>query len=216
MQTFVKDVGRFQRGEPLSVPSRAEDADMKPAAVERTYATKPKPAKKEEANAIFGDKLIISTKDAVKTKRAAVAKAPAAAAAEASTQQFVPSATASKQQALPPPDAAAFKPTQEENKPSEEKQPPKSHPPKGKPSIVCGCFGSLHKPLTNCLYCGRISCEREGYDFCPFCGMLVEQVKGKGDGYVIHMDYCRCKNSLLTYDLVSRAAPRPGNTRNAY
>ena len=22
--------------------------------------------------------------------------------------------------------------------------------------------------------CGRISCDREGYDFCPFCGILVE------------------------------------------
>lgn len=23
--------------------------------------------------------------------------------------------------------------------------------------------------------CGRISCDREGYDFCPFCGFLVEK-----------------------------------------
>ena len=23
--------------------------------------------------------------------------------------------------------------------------------------------------------CGRISCVREGYDFCPFCGILVEK-----------------------------------------
>jgi hypothetical protein len=61
--------------------------------------------------------------------------------------------------------------------------PPKSHPPKGTSSVVCGCFGSVHKPLTNCLYCGRISCEKEGYDYCPFCGLLVEKVSG---GYV----YC--------------------------
>lgn len=50
-----------------------------------------------------------------------------------------------------------------------------SPPSKGVPSSkrVCGCFGTVHKPLTNCLYCGRISCIQEGYDFCAFCGFLV-------------------------------------------
>ena len=23
--------------------------------------------------------------------------------------------------------------------------------------------------------CGRISCDREGYDFCPYCGIFVER-----------------------------------------
>ena len=45
---------------------------------------------------------------------------------------------------------------------------------KGKAKNVCGCFGTKHKPLTNCLHCGRISCEAEGYDFCPFCHILIE------------------------------------------
>lgn len=53
-------------------------------------------------------------------------------------------------------------------------------PPKGQAKFDCGCFGTLHKALTNCLYCGRISCEREGYGFCPFCGYLVEEVKPMG------------------------------------
>jgi hypothetical protein len=48
-------------------------------------------------------------------------------------------------------------------------------PPQGTASVVCGCFGTRHAALTNCLQCGRISCEREGYDFCPFCGFLVEE-----------------------------------------
>eukprot|EP00536_Pseudo-nitzschia_multiseries_P017529 jgi/Psemu1/225415/e_gw1.1607.6.1 len=52
--------------------------------------------------------------------------------------------------------------------------PKKFHPTRGKAEIVCGCFGTRHKALTNCLYCGRISCEVEGYGFCPFCGLLVE------------------------------------------
>jgi len=69
-------------------------------------------------------------------------------------------------------------------KPPSPKPPPppkKSHPPRGKASVVCGCFGTVHKPLANCLYCGRISCEREGYDFCPFCGLLVEPVPTNSD-----------------------------------
>ncbi len=53
----------------------------------------------------------------------------------------------------------------------------KSHPRKGKAKKVCGCFGTKHEPLTNCLYCGRISCTIEGYDFCSFCGYMVEEFK---------------------------------------
>jgi hypothetical protein len=51
-------------------------------------------------------------------------------------------------------------------------------PQRGKPNVVCGCFGNVHKPLANCLYCGRISCEREGYSYCAFCGNLVEPASG--------------------------------------
>ena len=32
-----------------------------------------------------------------------------------------------------------------------------------------------HPALTNCLVCGRISCEFEGYDFCCFCGYYVSE-----------------------------------------
>lgn len=55
--------------------------------------------------------------------------------------------------------------------------PPPPSPKKGKAKIICGCFGTIHKPLTNCLHCGRISCEKEGYDYCPFCSFLIEKVK---------------------------------------
>jgi Putative zinc finger motif, C2HC5-type len=55
----------------------------------------------------------------------------------------------------------------------------KSHPKRGKAKKVCGCFGTKHNPLTNCLYCGRISCELEGYDFCAFCGYMVEEIKAE-------------------------------------
>ena len=48
-------------------------------------------------------------------------------------------------------------------------------PLQGTAKIVCGCFGTMHKALNNCLHCGRISCEREGYDYCPFCSYKVHE-----------------------------------------
>ena len=54
--------------------------------------------------------------------------------------------------------------------------PSPSLPPIGKASIICGCYGTIHKYLTNCLHCGRIQCEREGYGYCPHCGHLVQKV----------------------------------------
>ena len=53
-------------------------------------------------------------------------------------------------------------------------------PTRGKAKTTCGCFGTIHKALTNCLFCGRISCTKEGYDFCPFCGFMVEEVIDDG------------------------------------
>lgn len=52
---------------------------------------------------------------------------------------------------------------------------PKSRPKRGTPRFVCGCFGTFHEPLTNCLFCGRVSCVKEGYDYCPFCGYSIER-----------------------------------------
>mmetsp|Transcript_3266 Transcript_3266/g.7053 ORF Transcript_3266/g.7053 Transcript_3266/m.7053 type:complete len:317 (-) Transcript_3266:283-1233(-) len=62
--------------------------------------------------------------------------------------------------------------TQEESKEAEVVE--KFHPSRGKAKIICGCFGTKHEVLTNCLYCGRIICKAEGYCFCPFCGFMVE------------------------------------------
>jgi len=70
-------------------------------------------------------------------------------------------------------------------------------PPRGKAKIVCGCFGTKYKALTNCLYCGRIICEREGYGFCPFCGYLVEKVKESDRN---KSEAWRHKERLLRYD----------------
>ncbi len=37
----------------------------------------------------------------------------------------------------------------------------------------CGCYGTIHECLTNCLDCGRIACVEEGYGECFFCRKLV-------------------------------------------
>lgn len=52
-----------------------------------------------------------------------------------------------------------------------------SLPKKGKAKTVCGCFGTKYKAIANCLNCGRILCEKEGYGYCPHCGSLVEKVE---------------------------------------
>ena len=76
-----------------------------------------------------------------------------------------------------------------------------SKPLKGNPKTICGCFGNHHPPLTNCLQCGRISCELEGYDYCPFCNNLITKVATSGitnnDSAMAH------KERLLEYDRTS-------------
>ncbi len=71
-------------------------------------------------------------------------------------------------------------------------------PQRGKAKITCGCFGTVHEPLTNCLYCGRISCVKEGYGYCPYCSFLVDDAtipEGKEfDKAIMH------KERLLKFD----------------
>jgi hypothetical protein len=40
-------------------------------------------------------------------------------------------------------------------------------------NFECGCYGSQHKPLNQCLKCGRIVCSLEGERPCPYCGYIV-------------------------------------------
>jgi len=65
----------------------------------------------------------------------------------------------------------AVKPPPKKPEPLKEKL-----PAKGKAKVICGCFGMTHKALTNCLHCGRISCRKEGYGYCPHCSHLIEKV----------------------------------------
>lgn len=42
---------------------------------------------------------------------------------------------------------------------------------------VCGCLATRHKPVGNCLACGRIACEEEGEGTCCFCNTYVLRVE---------------------------------------
>jgi Putative zinc finger motif, C2HC5-type len=163
---FVGNVERFQNGTDLlderaEIVEKVEEEDAlsvakKPALVTLTTKT-PKQrlqAKKEV--------------DVSKTSSSGASKS--ASATSAASKQVDPAPKLSnrnkKKAALEESEAA--------------KLPEPRKPSQGKASIECGCFGSLHHALTNCLHCGRISCAKEGYDYCPFCGFLVEEVTELG------------------------------------
>ena len=106
-------------------------------------------------------------------------------------------------------------------KPTGTSDPKPNHPPlkaveqqqqviplQGTAKVVCGCFGTQHKALNNCLRCGRISCEREGYDYCPFCRYMVPEHRSSSMmavGATSHvttndMEAWEQKERLLQYD----------------
>ena len=64
----------------------------------------------------------------------------------------------------------------------------------------CGCFGQTHAPLSNCLNCGRISCEAEGYDYCHFCGYLIEDFTKRAN---VNESAQMHKERLLEFDRTS-------------
>lgn len=88
-------------------------------------------------------------------------------------------------------------------------QPPK--PQKGKPKKVCGCYGNKHEPLANCLHCGRISCEYEGYDYCPFCENLISP--GDADANDSAQAH---KNRLLEFDRTTAERTRIHDDQEDY
>eukprot|EP00727_Mastigamoeba_balamuthi_P011534 m51a1_g7002 hypothetical protein (641) ;mRNA; r:208984-211345 len=47
---------------------------------------------------------------------------------------------------------------------------PAAAPP---PRVACDCYATRHAALTNCLSCGKVVCEAEGYGPCSFCGAPV-------------------------------------------
>jgi len=39
--------------------------------------------------------------------------------------------------------------------------------------IICGCYGTMHDTINNCMNCGRVLCSAEGERPCPFCNTPV-------------------------------------------
>lgn len=107
--------------------------------------------------------------------------------------------------------------TQPPGRVATEKKVPTCHPVKiqqdksgtwGKPvRQCCGCYGNKHRPLTNCLRCGRISCVVEGLgDFCHCCGYFIDDYPAqmttgsdKNNSALMH------KERLLEFDKTSAA-----------
>lgn len=175
---FVDNVGKFKNGEPLPVSA---DADSLPEGGGesktklQTISTAPsknsaglssnqQPSSKQQAlqshrNTQPNKSRVPPPRNVVKGVSSTKASNTTNAAAKAKKEKVT-----------------ALKSSESQKPEDGDRVVEKRRPTKGKAEIVCGCFGNLHKPLTNCLYCGRISCIEEGYDFCPFCGYLVEDV----------------------------------------
>lgn len=76
---------------------------------------------------------------------------------------------------------------------------------KDKALFVCGCMGTVHKPINNCLNCGRIVCQNENKDNCLYCGheliaiMSAEDASKSGADPATVAAY-KLKDTLLVYD----------------
>ncbi|KAL7565481.1 hypothetical protein ACA910_012220 [Epithemia clementina (nom. ined.)] len=214
VKQFVENICRFQRGESVVVvPVVAEqDGDRKPAAVPTyepkvTSRSKSKTPPRQKQNAVVAPASSLQTlqhKSTSKNNKPLIAKTKAPQRQQQQQQQQQqPSKSKQsfsskvKPNSVPQQSLQSPQPTPSESAPASTAKPApkKSHPTRGTPKVVCECFGTFHKPLANCLFCGRISCEKEGYDYCPFCGYLVERVVGGGsDAASIH------KERLLRFD----------------
>lgn len=189
VRKFVQDVCRFHSGETI-LPSR-ENAGKEEAKPSEPSSTKTKSVPKvgaktsniRERRGRGGTR----TKTPPKKKNSGMATSKAASgntpnmntvgvqqAGDAGERKPQSSATIKKL----PDSISVESATKIVIPPAKKKAPP---PPRGKATIVCGCFGTKHKCLTNCLNCGRISCQREGYSYCPFCGFLVQEFKATAD-----------------------------------
>jgi hypothetical protein len=182
---FVDDVCRYQQGDFVLPPDEApvQNPSHQPAAaVERDYSGSNRPSKEKKATPKHQNE----EKGSIKQQSAASAKT----AFTKSPPPTKPSPTTAKikasQSATPTEPASATKSTYDDQKEAAihtktSKKPRPRQPaalqPKGTATAVCGCFGTMHKALTNCLFCGRVACNEEGYTFCPFCGYQLGPVQ---------------------------------------
>ncbi len=181
MDDFVKNMSRYRMGESIATVGEdqgendEDDSSKKPAALSSS----------QDSAALDSFRTMAIGNSAKTSKKNASRKN---ARQKQAGKSRVPPPKNVKAQKSPPPqnDSSAQRSSksfsrntaqEEASKPQQDKTEvvEKSRPERGKATVVCGCFGTRDKALTNCLYCGRIICEKEGYGFCPFCGFKVEE-----------------------------------------
>ena len=126
IRTFVDHIVAFQQGEQVEPTTTTMLAATKPAATPKpTAAPTTTPKKDPPGN---------QTKSATET-------------APSTTSSSKPAPVAAK----PPPLPTKEDPPQPTKPVVQDEPPKKSVPKKGKAHYVCGCYGTRHKPLANCL-----------------------------------------------------------------
>ena len=181
---FVENVNLYQRGEPLKLLIGHDDNNNNNSnnAVSQEYDSKPKASESQRNNNNNDTQKQQSKKSRVPPPKKTTTKSRPISTEGIDTNKANHNTKVQNQQSASISAHSDIQNGQSENQQQQQqqqKQQPiiikKSHPSKGKANIICGCFGTKHKPLTNCLYCGRISCELEGYDYCSFCGYMVDE-----------------------------------------
>lgn len=172
LREFARDVRRFKLGEEIVEPI----VDTATASYEKQSGQQHHLQQRQRKNNGEAEK---NTKPPVSQVQRAQSSPIAKAKQEQEGQQTLNPTKNIDVQSLSKSDQSMPQPSKSSNSNNATKQKQQSPQPpqklkKGKAKKVCGCYGNKHKPLTNCLHCGRISCEAEGYDFCPFCHILIE------------------------------------------
>jgi hypothetical protein len=189
MVDFVRNMSRYRRGESITTSAENDDDDddqKESSNKAETVASSQDTAALDSFRAMAIGNNTKTPKKSVgrkNTKQKQGSKSRVPPPKNENNTKSPPSPNSSASDQSQNPSSSSSSPNSEAQNPSLQKQSKqphkngvaeKSHPSRGKAKIVCGCFGTKHKALTNCLYCGRISCEAEGYGFCPFCGIMVE------------------------------------------
>jgi len=178
VQRLIQDIGKFQRGEKIEqvAADTTETAAPQIADLHKTDSLKlvhdhvPRTASSKKQNIATKKQPSNLQQPNLARKKSPTPPPPSKANAPPSITK--PAPTPSKVN-----DSSPMPPSKPPNEPSKKGATRLTPPPRGKAPLDCGCFGTYHQPLANCLFCGRIACTAEGYNFCPFCGYLVEQVK---------------------------------------
>lgn len=92
-------------------------------------------------------------------------------------------------------------------------------PPKGKATIICGCFGTIHPYVANCLHCGYILCQKEGYGYCPHCSNLVSETIINNNGNNLDDGMIKAilhKERLLDFDRNSASRTKVYDSQSDY